>query len=138
MAKLSTPEEMEELEESDGTTTEQADPKVPPEPEIPTVDFAGEGEIPITDAVESLSKITQHPEAFEVASADQIMELKNENYELRQQLEELREDLAVLWAALSTELSDGTMAVQTSEGEAYAAESVDEFDPLSEVGENDG
>jgi len=138
MAKLSTPEEMEETEESDGTTTEQADPKVPPEPEIPTVDFAGEGEIPITDAVESLSKITQHPEAFEVASYEQIIELQNENYQLRQELEKLREDVAVLWAALATEFQDGTMGVQTSEGTAFAPESLDKTDPLNEVGQDDG
>ena len=133
MAKLSTPEEMDEIEESDGSND---NPVVPQdlEPKIPEVDFVGEGEIPITDAVESLSKITQYPEAFNVASTEQIIDLQNENLKLRKELAELREDVAVLWEALSTELQ-GQQAVQVSEGSAYAPEAFDGENPVNSARE---
>jgi len=133
MAKLSTPEEMDNLEESDGSNDSPAVSQ-DVEPKIPEVDFAGEGEIPITDAVESLSKITQHPEAFDVGSYEQIVELQNENYELRKQVAKLREDVAVLWEALSTEVQ-GKQAVQTGEGTAYAPESFSGEKPIESAQE---
>ena len=133
MAKLSTPEEMDNLEESDGSNDSPAVPQ-DLEPKIPEVDFAGEGEIPITDAVESLSKITQHPEAFDVGSYEQIVELQNENYELRKQVAKLREDVAVLWEALSTEVQ-GKQAVQSSDGTAYVPESFSGENPVGSAQE---
>jgi hypothetical protein len=134
MAKLSKPEDMDNMGESDGSNDQEAAPAVPAEPEIPEVDFAGEGKIPITDAVESLSKITQHPEAFEVGSHEQIVELQNENYELRKELAQLREDMAVLWEALATK-HEGKHAVQTESG-GYVPESFDEKRPIESAKES--
>lgn len=134
MAKLSKPEDMDNMGESDGSNDQEAAPAVPAEPEIPEVDFAGEGKIPITDAVESLSKITQHPEAFEVASSDDVTDLKNENYELRKELAELREDVAVLWKALSEEYN-GKLMVQTEEG-SYVPGSFDADAPVESAKED--
>lgn len=134
MAKLSKPEDMDNLDEPDGSNDQEAAPTVPAEPEIPEVDFAGEGKIPITDAVESLSKITQHPEAFDVGSYEQIVELQNENYELRKELAQLREDMAVLWEALAT-THEGKQVVQTEDG-GYVPESVDANRPVESAQES--
>ena len=122
------------MEESEGSNDQEAAPAVPAEPGIPEVDVAGERKIPITDAVESLSKITQHPEAFEVASSDDVADLKSENYELRKELAQLREDMAVLWEALATD-HDGKRVVQTEDGN-YVPESFDEKRPIESAKES--
>jgi len=133
MAEFVKPEEMDDMGEPDSSDVTLAG-GVSSGTEPTMVDFAGEGEIPITDAVESLSRITQHPEAFEVASYEQIVELQNENRRLRQELETLRGDLAALWEAVSDETGDGRKFVVADSG-GYLPESVDVYDPTGEFDE---
>jgi hypothetical protein len=137
MGKLSTPEQME-VEESEGTDANEGGSVQPPEPKLPEVEFAEDGKVPLVDAVESLSLITSHPEAFELSTTQEVSALRDENRALREELRKLRSDVAVLWSVLSTEAVDGRRFVQTSDGDKYVPDSVDSENPLSVVGDHDG
>lgn len=128
--QFSKPEDMDDMGEPDSSdVTLVAGGSSGTEPQL--VEFAGEGEIPITDAVESLSRITQSPEAFGVVSYDQFVELQNKNYELRQEVEKLRGDLAALWESVAEEAGDGRKFVVGNDS-GYLPESVDVYDPTEE------
>jgi len=120
MGEFVSPDDLDEEEQTQGEDSEFT---------IPNVDFAGEGSIPITDAVESLSKITEHPEAFAVASHEQIVELQNENYQLRKELAVLREEVAALWENAS-EQYQGKHVVRTSGDQAIEPEAFDSRNPV--------
>ena len=127
--KLSTPDEMDEIDEE---WTENRT-------EYDTVVMFGE-EMQLDEAVALVSEVIQRPDDFGftseervVESEQRVLELEDRVAQLEEMNEHLRDDVAALWKYVAEQSpATGQYAVPKGDGTGWLPSSIDSYDPTAE------